>query len=159
MILWCKPRNTMTSTKFTLGVLLMLLLTSIVGAGPLRGASVTDGTSQQAAVQGTWSGTFRSSRSNIAPFMITLVINPDMHGHLVNKSDIGYYCLLKDVDLYVTVSGSNASLAGTDKDGNTITFDGTIDKTGRLLTLHYVTNGSATGKCESDNGIGNLEKR
>ena len=149
----------MTSTKFTLGVLLMLLLTSIVGAGPLRGASVTDGTSQQAAVQGTWSGTFRSSRSKIAPFMITLVINPDMRGHLINKSDIGPYCLLKDVDLYVTVNGSNASLAGTDKDGNTITFDGTIDKTGRLLTLHYVTNGSASGKCESDNGIGNLEKR
>jgi hypothetical protein len=149
----------MTSTKFTLGVLLMLLLTSIVGAGPLRGASVTDGTSQQAAVQGTWSGTFRSSRSNIAPFMITLVINPDMHGHLINKSGISSYCLLKDVDLYFTVNGSNASLAGTDKDGNTITFDGTIDKTGRLLTLHYVTNGSATGRCESDNGMGNLEKR
>jgi hypothetical protein len=149
----------MTSTKFTLGVLLMLLLTSIVGAGPLRGASVTDGTSQQAAVQGTWSGTFRSSRSNIAPFMITLVINPDMHGHLINKSGISSYCLLKDVDLYVTVTGSNASLAGTDEDGNTITFEGTIDKTGRLLTLHYVTNGSATGKCESDDGIGNLEKR
>jgi hypothetical protein len=151
--------NTMTSTKFTLGVLLMLLLTSIVGAGPLRAASVAGGTSQQAAAQGTWSGTFRSSRSNIAPFMITLVINPDMHGHLVNKSDIGSYCLLKEVDLYVTVNGSNASLAGTDKDGNTVTFDGTIDKTGRLLTLRYVTNGSATGKCESDNGVGNLEKR
>jgi hypothetical protein len=149
----------MTSTKFTLVVLLMLLLTSIVGPGPLRGASVTDGTSQQAAVQGTWSGTFRSSRSNIAPFMITLVINPGMHGHLINKSGISSYCLLKDVDLYVTVNGSNASLAGTDEGGNTITFDGTIDKTGRLLTLHYVTNGSATGRCKPDNGTGNLEKR
>ena len=149
----------MTSTKFTLVVLLMLLLTSIVGPGPLRGASLTDGTSQQAAVQGTWSGTFRSSRSNIAPFMITLVIKPDMHGHLINKSGISSYCLLKDVDLYVTVNGSNASLAGTDEGGNTITFDGTIDKTGRLLTLHYVTNGSATGRCMPDNGMGNLEKR
>lgn len=137
----------------------MLLPTSIVGAGPLRGASVTGGTPQQAAVQGTWSGPFRSSRPNIAPFMITLVINPDMHGHLINKSGISSYCLLKDVDLYVTVDGSNASLAGSDEDGNTITFEGTIDKTGGLLTLHYVTNGSATGKCESDDGMGNLEKR
>jgi hypothetical protein len=36
---------------------------------------------------------------------------------------------------------------------------GTVDKAGRLLTLHYVTNGSASGKCESDDGTANLEKR
>jgi hypothetical protein len=157
----------MTRTKVTLGVLIVLLLTSIVGAEPLRGTSVTGdqsgtaaaATSQQAAVQGTWSGTFRSRRSNIAPFMITLVINPDMRGHLINRSGISSYCLLKDVDLYVTVSGSNATLAGTDEAGNTITFEGTIDKTGRLITLHYVTNGSASGECESDDGTGNLEKK
>lgn len=149
----------MTSTKFTLGILLTLLLTSIVGAGSLRGESVTGEKSRQAAVQGTWSGTFRSSRSNIAPFMITMVINPKMHGHMINKWGISSYCLLNDVDLYVTVDDSNVSLAGTDEYGNTITFEGTIEKRGRLLTLHYVTNGSATGKCESDDGKGYLEKR
>ena len=155
----------MMNTKFTLPF--MLLLASIVGVGPLPVTSVTAdqsdiaaaATSQQAAVQGTWSGTFRSRRSHIAPFVLTLVINPDMQGHLINKSGITSYCLLKDIDLYVTVNDSNTSLAGTDDVGNTITFVGTIDKAGRLLTLHYVTNGSASGKCESDDGTANLEKR
>ena len=157
----------MTNTKFTLGISFMLLSASIVGVGPLRVTSVTAdqrdiaaaATSQQAAVQGTWSGTFRSRHSHIAPFVLTLVINPDMRGHLINKSGIISYCLLKDIDLYVTVNDSNTSLAGTDDVGNTITFEGTIDKTGRLLTLQYVTNGSASGECESDDGTANLEKR
>ena len=150
----------MTNTKFTLAIPFMLLLTSIVGVGPLRVTSVTaDQSDTQAAVQGTWSGTFRSSHSHIAPFVLTLAINPDMHGHVINKSGITSYCLLKDIDLHVTVNDSKTSLAGTDDVGNTITFVGTIDKTGRLLTLHYVTNGSASGKCESDDGTANLEKR
>jgi hypothetical protein len=156
----------MTRTKVTLGVLLVLLLTSIVGAEPLRGTSVTGdqsgtaaaATSQQAAVQGTWSGTFRSKHSHIAPFTLTLVVNADMHGHL-NNSGLTSYCLLRDVDLHVTVNGSNAALAGTDEVGNTITFQGTIDKTGRVLTLNYVTNGSASGKCESDDGTARLVKQ
>jgi hypothetical protein len=155
----------MTNTNFTLPF--MLLLASIVGVGPLRVTSVTAdqsdiaaaATSEQAAVQGTWSGTFRSRHSQIAPFVLTLAINPDMHGHVINKSGITSYCLLKDIDLHVTVNDSKTSLAGTDDVGNTITFVGTIDKTGRLLTLHYVTNGSASGKCESDDGTANLEKR
>jgi hypothetical protein len=157
----------MTNTKFTLAIPFMLLLASIVGVGPLRVTSVTAdqsdiaaaATSEQAAVQGTWSGTFRSRHSQIAPFVLTLVINPDMHGHVINKSGITSYCLLKDIDLHVTVNDSKTSLAGTDDVGNTITFVGTIDKAGRLLTLHYVTNGSASGKCESDDGTANLEKR
>ena len=157
----------MMNTKFTLAIPFMLLLASIVGVGPLRVTSVTAdqsdiaaaATSEQAAVQGTWSGTFRSSHSHIAPFVLTLAINPDMHGHVINKSGITSYCLLKDIDLHVTVNDSKTSLAGTDDVGNTITFVGTIDKAGRLLTLHYVTNGSASGKCESDDGTANLEKR
>jgi hypothetical protein len=91
--------------------------------------------------------------------VLTLVINPEMHAHLINKSAITTYCLLKDVDLYVTVSDSDVSLAGSDEVGNTITFEGTIDNSGRYLTLNYVTNGSASGKCESDDGTAKLEKR
>jgi hypothetical protein len=156
----------MTRAKFTLALLLMLPA-STVGAGPLPGASMTGDQSRiaaaaaspEAAVQGTWSGIFRSKHSHIAPFTLTLVVNPDMHGHLINKSGLTSYCLLKDVDLHVIVNGSNAALAGTDEVGNTITFQGTIDKTGRVLTLNYVTNGSASGKCESDDGTAHLEKQ
>jgi hypothetical protein len=155
----------MTSAKFTLALLLMLPA-SAVGVGPLGGQSMTGdqsgitaaAASPEAAVQGTWSGTFRSKHSHIAPFTLTLVVNADMHGHL-NNSGLTSYCLLRDVDLHVTVNGSNAALAGTDEVGNTITFQGTIDKTGRVLTLNYVTNGSASGKCESDDGTARLVKQ
>jgi hypothetical protein len=155
----------MTRAKFTLAVLLMLPA-SAGGVGPLGGPSMTGdqsgitaaAASPEAAVQGTWSGTFRSKHSHIAPFTLTLVVNADMHGHL-NNSGLTSYCLLRDVDLHVTVNGSNAALAGTDEVGNTITFQGTIDKTGRVLTLNYVTNGSASGKCESDDGTARLVKQ
>src|ERR1700724_1252275 len=153
MISWGKPRKTMTRAKFTLGLLLMLPA-STVGAGPLPSTSGTGDQSRitaaaaspEAAVQGTWS----SKHSHIAPFTLTLVVNPDMRAHLINKSGLTSYCLLRDVDLHVIVNGSNAALAGTDEVGNTITFEGMIDRTGRVLTLNYVTNGSASGKCESD---------
>jgi hypothetical protein len=156
----------MTREIFTLALLLMLP-GSTVGAGPLprtigagdQSRITAAAASQEAAVQGTWSGTFRSKHSHIAPFTLTLVVNPDMHGRVINKSGLTSYCLLRDVDLHVIVNGSNAVLAGTDEVGNTITFQGTMDKTGRVLTLNYVTNGSASGKCESDDGTAYLEKR
>ena len=88
-----------------------------------------------------------------------LVIDPDMHGRLINTSGITSTASLRNVDLHVIVNGSNAVLAGTDEVGNTITFEGTIDTTGRVLTLNYVTNGSASGKCESDDGTAYLEKQ
>src|SRR2546426_1895087 len=96
----------MTRAKFTLALLLMLPA-STVGAGPLPGTSRTGdqspiaaaAASPEAAVQGTWSGTFRSKHSHIAPFTLALEVNPDMHGHLINKSGITSYCLLRDVDL------------------------------------------------------------
>jgi hypothetical protein len=155
----------MTRAKFTLGLLLMLPA-STVGAEPLPGTSGTGDQSRitaaapspKAAVQGTWSGTFRSKHTHIGPFTVSLVINPDMHGHLI-KSGFSNYCLLRDVDFHVIVNGSNVVLAGTDEVGNTVTFDGTIDTTGGVLTFNYVTNGSATGKCESDDGAAQLGKQ
>ena len=157
----------MTRAQFTLGLLLMLPLASTVGAAPLPGAIGTGNQSRitlaaaspEAAAQGTWSGTFRSKHTHIAPFTLTLVVGPNKHGHLANASGLASYCLLRNVDLHVIVSGSNVILAGTDKIGNTLTFEGSIDSTGRVLTTHYVTNGGATGKCESDDGTAYLQKQ
>ena len=36
---------------------------------------------------------------------------------------------------------------------------GTLDKTGTLLKSTYILNGSATGNCETDDGLGTLVKR
>jgi hypothetical protein len=35
----------------------------------------------------------------------------------------------------------------------------TIDTTGKHMTLNYVTNGSVSGKCETDDGIASLAKK
>ena len=50
-------------------------------------------------------------------------------------------------------------LAGSDEEGDNITMRGTVDKTGTLLKASYILNGSATGRCETDDGTGNLAKR
>lgn len=78
---------------------------------------------------------------------------------MIGKSRISSDCLKDiDVDLHVTVDGSNVSLAGSDQAGDTVTLHGTIDKTGTLLNLHYMINGSASGRCESDDGTGHMVK-
>ena len=61
--------------------------------------------------------------------------------------------------LEVTMTGSKVLLAGSDDAGNNITLRGTLDKTGVLVKVSYVLNGSATGRCESETGTGTLAKR
>jgi len=87
-----------------------------------------------------------------------VVITPDSRGHLIGTSTLSSDCL-KDVRLEVTVEGSTVFLSGSDESGDNITVRGTIDKTGTQLKASYILNGSATGRCETDNGTGNLSKR
>ncbi|MGA7929626.1 MAG: hypothetical protein WCA20_26995 [Candidatus Sulfotelmatobacter sp.] len=159
----------MTNTKSLSRSLLLLVVAAVAGAmfvpgvsasGDLGANAVSTGSSQPAAsdVSGTWSGTFQSDQSNGAPFTITVVINPDARGHLVGHSSLYSDCVT-DVNLQVTVNGSTIVLAGSDADGNSLTFRGTIDKTGTLLSLRYIANGSASGKCETDQGSGTMGKR
>lgn len=162
----------MTSKTFSFHVLFfsLLLLMSMMGAPYLYAASPADGQSKQATpaagstqqpateIRGTWSGTFFSKHSNVAPFTMTVVINPDARGHLIGSSTLNSDCL-KDVRLEVTVTGSKVVLAGSDENGDNITVRGTVDKTGTLLKASYILNGSATGRCETDDGTGNLAKR
>jgi len=63
------------------------------------------------------------------------------------------------VSLQVSIKGSRIYLAGSDPVGNSVTFHGTMDQSRTLLNLHYIVNGSAGGRCESDQGDGNLGKR
>jgi hypothetical protein len=151
--------------------LLLMFPASTVEAGLLPRTSGTGDQSRiiaaakspDANVAGTWSGTFRAEHFRAAPFTLTVVIGPDTHGrilgHIINQSGITSCLARGDVDLYVAVNGSDVVLAGTDQVGNTLTFHGTIDNTGRVLAFNYVTNGSASGKCESEAGTANLQKQ
>src|SRR5712692_4484136 len=162
----------MTSKTFSFHVLLLsfLLLMSVMGAAYLYASTPADAQSKQATsaagsaqqpateVRGTWSGTFFSKHSNVAPFTMTVVINPDSNGHLIGTSTLNSDCL-KDVRLEVTVKGPQITLAGSDDEGDNITVRGTVDSTGTMLKANYILNGSASGRCETDGGAGNLAKR
>jgi hypothetical protein len=89
---------------------------------------------------------------------MTVVINADSHGHLVGASTLSSDCL-KNVRLEVTVKGAQITLAGSDNEGDNIMVRGTVDGAGTLLKANYILNGSASGRCETDDGTGNLAKR
>jgi len=153
----------MTSKTIFFHVLLfLLLLMTMMAAASLYAADQksSSASAQQAAadVRGTWSGTFFSKHSNVAPFTMTIVIAPDSGGHLVGNSSLNSNCL-NGAQLQVAVTGSNVVLAGSNEEGDNITVRGTVDKTGTLLKATYILNGSATGKCETDDGTGDLAKR
>ena len=134
--------------NFSIGIVL-LFLTCAVGAEAQK--TTTD-------LKGTWSGTFISRHSEVSPFTITVKIDQDTDGRLVGDANLDSTCL-KSHRLQVTVNGSNVVLAGSDEDGDNVTFRGTVDGTGTVLTLKYILNGSASGRCESDGGTGTMGKR
>jgi hypothetical protein len=109
-------------------------------------------------VIGTWSGSFQSDHSDMEPFTMTVVITPDSSGHLVGVSDLVSGCV-RGIKLQVTVNGANVVLAGSDPEGDSMTLRGTVDTSGTLLNVCYIVNGSASGKCETDQGSGTLGRR
>jgi len=143
-------------TTFLIIAVASTCILSVMGsaqAGDQRGsqASYVD-------VQGTWSGTFFSKHSNVAPFSMTIVISKDDTGALVGDSSLSSDCL-KDVKLKVTTSGSKIVLAGSNQQGDNITVRGMVDSTRTLLKATYILNGSASGRCETDDGSATLAKR
>ena len=156
----------MTNRSFWFPVLLSSLLMSIVFIQATRSAdgqsapatSAVGSTPQPADLRGTWSGTFFSKHSNVAPFTMTVVINADSSGHLTGNSTLSSECL-KAANLAVTVTGAKVVLAGSDQEGDNITVRGTVDSTGTILKAKYILNGSATGRCETVDGTGTLAKR
>ena len=57
-----------------------------------------------------------------------------------------------------TIAGLNVILAGSDAIGDNITFKGTTNAIGSQMSLSYVLNAGASGRCETDNGTGILSK-
>jgi len=140
----------MTTNKLPLLMMMLPFLSMVVmQAAPAQSAP---------DIKGTWSGTFQSNHSDVAPFTIRVVITPNSRGHLTGNSELGSKCM-KGAQLQVTVSGSEVVLAGTDKQGNNMTLRGSLDATGTSLKSTYILNGSAGGGCETDDGKGTLTKR
>jgi hypothetical protein len=150
------------------GVLLLFLVISFFWTQSALGASAAEDQTSNAIsgsarrtppdLRGTWSGTFFSKHPDARPFTITVVISPDPKGVLFGTSGLESDCI-KNPRLQVSVTGSKVVLAGSDTDGDSIMFRGNLDSTGTLLTMNYITNGSASGRCETDSGTGTLGKR
>jgi hypothetical protein len=143
---------------FFLFLVMTMMLASSLSAGSTDDQNKLPTQQDGIDVRGKWSGTFFSKHSNVAPFTMTVVINPDSRGHLIGSSSLNSECL-KDAHLEVMVKGSTVVLAGSDKEGDNLTVRGTIDNTGTLLTVTYILNGSSSGRCETDDGTGTLGKR
>jgi hypothetical protein len=107
---------------------------------------------------GTWSGTFFPKHSSVSPFNITVGIGKNAQGRLTGNATLNSQCL-HAAQMELTVNGPTVVLAGSDEQGDSITIRGGLDPTNTLLQVSYVLNGSASGRCESETGTGNLGKR
>jgi len=154
-----------TKTRSFNILLLSLLLITVIEVGSLYAAKPADDRGKPSDsprkpatdFTGTWSGTFFSRHANVAAFTMTVVVTPDSQGHLSGTSTLNSDCL-KDVRLEVTVKSSQVTLAGSNDETDNITIQGTIDATSKMLKANYILNGSASGRCETDGGTGNLAK-
>jgi hypothetical protein len=112
----------------------------------------------RADVSGIWSGTLFSNHSDEGTFTITVVVTRNNEGHLIGNSSLSSGCL-QGAKLQISVNGANIVFAGSDEEGDNLTLGGTLDSTGNMLEASYILNASATGKCETDDGKGQLARR
>ena len=145
----------MWSTKLAVAFILLGSLTPLNQAGSSVLQAASAGTNMLPLV-GTWQGTFSSH--NFASFPVTLVINQGVGVKLTGAVNLGSPCL-RNANLQVTVNGSSVVLAGSSAGGDSITFNGTLDSAGTQLDMKYILNASASGKCETDDGAGTLDKQ
>ena len=118
--------------------------------------SPTAFTQQRPLPIGIFSGNL-SSR-HYGTFLVTMNIAQDSHGKLRGTASLAAKCI-SDATVEVVVSGTGVTIAGSDAAGDNITFKGQIDPTTSQLMLSYIVNGSASGRCETDDGWGSLNKR
>jgi hypothetical protein len=145
----------MSSINFTLRIVLLISILTPLGRAGSSVIQAGGAATNPPPLAGTWQGRF-SSR-NFASFPVTLVINQGVGVKLTGAVNLGSPCL-RNASLQVTVSGLNVVLAGTGPKGDSITFKGSVDSAGTQLTMNYILNASASGKCETDDGAGTLDK-
>jgi hypothetical protein len=131
--------------RFSLGLTAILAVLSVMAMAQGKSAAA-----------GNWSGHFSSH--NFASFPVSFAITQDVQGNLHGKANMVHPCM-KDGDLIVTIVGNNIVLGGSDADGDTVTFRGTLNPEGKVLDLSFVMNGSPSGRCETDQGSGSMVKQ
>jgi hypothetical protein len=139
-------------------LLLCLVLFTAMTVVRLAGARPKSASATASSLRGTWSGTFFSRHSDVSPFSMTLVITENSQGHVIGDSTLNADCF-KGAPLQVTTNGANVVLAGSDEEGDSLTVRGNLDATSTQLNATYIMNGSASGRCETDNGTGSLVKQ
>lgn len=142
------PKPIMHAAKQGRNWLLMLVL--------LTAVSVVALAQGQSRAKGNWSGRFSSH--NFASFPASIAITQDANGQLHGNANMAHPCM-KAGKLIVTIVDNSIVLGGSDADGDTITFRGTIDTAGTLLDLSFVLNGSPSARCETDQGRGSMQKQ
>jgi hypothetical protein len=135
------------------GALLFGLVLALAGCGDDGGASAG-----MLSVAGRWSGAFQSNTTSLAPFMVEAIINQDTNGNLTATISFADSPCISSANLKGTITGMNLVLAGSDSVGDNITFRGSTNASGTQMSLAYVLNASASGRCETDNGTGTLSK-
>ena len=119
--------------------------------------SGTLATQDQAGVlPGNWSGTMQSVVAGSPLVALTANINRDSSGAITSTFHMTNGCLI-DMSLSVAVSGTQITFAGSDEKGDSLTFRGTLSSSNRL-SLTYSLNGSASARCEADQGTAILTK-
>jgi hypothetical protein len=153
----------MKRVKTLLSILSLASLVTVlfISASGRSTSNIAAGSTAQSSLRdlvGTWSGTFQSAQTETSPFTMTIEIAPDSEGRLVGNASPAADCF-KDTALQVMVNGATVVLSGSDPEGNNVTFRGGFDSSRTLLKMHYAVNGSASARCESDEGEGTLGKR
>lgn len=75
----------------------------------------------------------------------------------IGSSSLSSGCL-QGTKLQVVVTNTKVVLAGSDEEGDNITVRGTLDATDTRMKSTYILNGSASGRSETDDGVGDLAK-
>jgi hypothetical protein len=111
------------------------------------------------SIAGGWSGVFRSSNASIAPFTVMATIDEDNSGNLTATASFLNFPCLTAASLKGAITEMNVTFAGSDSAGDNVTLKGTSNTAGTQMSLSYVLNAGASGKCETDNGTGTLTKQ
>lgn len=131
----------------------VLLLTALLNC--CGGASQ----SGMLSVAGRWAGVFQSNDLSLVPFTILATITEDSSGNLTAAASFLKFACMSAANLKGTLSGTTITLAGSDSIGDNVTFKGMSNSQGTQMSLRYVLNASASGKCETDSGSGMLTKQ
>lgn len=109
-------------------------------------------------LKGTWSGTLVHAKPEAHSAPISISISADPTGALVGTTALESKCV-KNPRLKVRINGSDVALIGSDPEGDSLSLKGTLDSTGKVLTMTFTANGSASGRCESIRGTATLKRQ